>query len=95
MNGGFFSRINKVCLTPFPSSVIVTVQMFRLGAVKGTRIFFLSVGSETNGHGYFRCLATIIFSAHLTTFWAKATACRYSFLVTGSAGPGYRVSTAY
>ena len=43
---------------------------------------------EARGHSYFRRLPSIIFSAHLTTFWATATACRYSLLVTGSAGPG-------
>src|SRR5215471_18137621 len=46
-------------------------------------------------HGYFRRLGKTIFSAHFTTFSARTTALRCSFLVTGSAGPGYRVSTAY
>jgi hypothetical protein len=59
---------------------------------------FLTVAlsdARANTHGYLRRLGKTIFSAHFTTFSARATACPYSFLVTGSAGPGYRVSTAY
>ena len=51
---------------------------------------FLTVAlsdARANRHGYFRRSGKTIFSAHFTTFWARATASRYSFLVTGSAGP--------